>query len=131
MSGSLALIKNSKEYWDFIRDLRNNKQVKQGFIQQDNITKKEHLQYMQKYGVNYYVCLCDNEPAGYVGIINKDIRVATHPQFQGYGIGTFMINEIIKIMPDSIAKIRLDNPASIALFEKCGFKKKYYILEKD
>ena len=41
MSGSLALIKNSKEYWDFIRDLRNNKQVKQGFIQQDNITKKE------------------------------------------------------------------------------------------
>ena len=73
----------------------------------------------------------DGNPAGYVGQISDDIRVATHPDYQGKGVGTFMISELMNKFPDSIAKVKIENKASLRLFEKCGFKKKYYILEKE
>ena len=86
---------------------------------------------MLKYNSNYWICLDDKTPAGYVGVIDDDIRVATHPDYQGKGVGTFMINEIMKLIPTAIARVKLDNEASVKLFERCGFKKKYYILERD
>ena len=33
--------------------------------------------------------------------------------------------------PASEAKVKIENEASIKLFESCGFKKKYYILERE
>lgn len=44
----MHLIKNtlSGPYHEFIRTLRNNERVKDGFIQQEKITKKAHLKYM-------------------------------------------------------------------------------------
>jgi len=124
------LVQNTPKYWEFIRNLRNMADIKQGFIQQDEITAIQHAEYMLKYNNNFYICLADEAPAGYVGVINDDIRVATHPDFQGKGVGSFMINEIMHIFPQAIAKVKLDNEASVRLFEKCGFKKKYYLLEK-
>ena len=72
----------------------------------------------------------DGIPAGYVGVIDRDIRVATHPDFQGMGVGKFMINQVMEMHSDAFAKVKIDNEASIKLFEKCGFKKVFYILEK-
>ena len=126
----MDFVKNQEEYWEFIRQLRNDKRVKAGFIQQDHISKDNHLKYMEKYGNNFYVCLIDNHPAGYVGVIDRDIRVATHPDYQGKGVGKFMINALMKLYPDSLAKVKIENEASLRLFETCGFTKKYYILEK-
>jgi len=126
----MDFVKNQEEYWEFIRQLRNDKRVKAGFIQQDHISKDNHLKYMEKYGNNFYVCLIDNYPAGYVGVIDRDIRVATHPDYQGKGVGKFMINALMKLYPDSLAKVKIENEASLRLFETCGFTKKYYILEK-
>jgi len=74
--------------------------------------------------------LIDENPAGYVGVIDLDIRVATHPEFQGKGVGKFMINALMTLYPESFAKIKVENTASLRLFESCGFSKKYYILEK-
>jgi ribosomal protein S18 acetylase RimI-like enzyme len=125
------LVKNSPQYWEFIRNLRNMDDIKEGFIQQEEITAIQHAEFMLKYNNNFYICLADEAPAGYVGVINDDIRVATHPDFQGKGIGSFMITQIMEIYPQALAKVKLDNEASIRLFEKCGFKKKYYLLEKD
>ena len=85
---------------------------------------------MEKYGTMYYICLVDDEPAGFVGVIDKDIRVATHPSFQQKGVGKFMINELMKKCPQAFAKVKIENKASLKLFESCGFKKKFYILEK-
>ena len=79
----------------------------------------------------FYICLYENKPAGYVGCIDKDIRVAVHPDYQGKGIGSFMINKLMDLEPSAFAKVKITNKASLRLFEKCGFKKKYYILEKD
>ena len=54
-----------------------------------------------------------------------------HPDFQKRGIGKFMINELMARHPQSVAKVKIENEASLRLFESAGFKKKYYILEKD
>ena len=126
----MKLVKNNQEYWEFIRNLRNHPSVKEGFVFQDHITKEQQMQYMSEYNDCFYVCLINKEPAGYVGVIDKDIRVATHPDFQGKGVGKYMINQLMEIHPNAYAKVKLKNEASLKLFEKCGFKKKFYILEK-
>jgi len=124
------LVQNDKKYWEFIRNLRNNKLTKNGFIQQDNIELETHIEFMKKQADNYYVCLLDDNPVGYVRSIDGDISVATLPEFQRMGIGKFMINEIIKLFPKSYAKIKIENEASLKLFESCGFEKRYYLLER-
>ena len=125
------LVKNHPRYWEFIRRLRNMDGVRQGFVKQDEITEIEQDAYMLEYNNNFWVCLVDGVPAGYVGVIEDDIRVATHPEFQGHGIATFMIKQIMIIRPQAIAKVKIENEPSLRLFEKCGFKKKYYLLERD
>ncbi len=104
--------------------------VKQGFVKQHHIQAREHKLFMQINNDCFYVCVDNDEFLGYTGVINKDIRVATHPNHQKKGVASFMINEMMKLHPDSFAKVKLDNEASLKLFESCGFKKKYYILEK-
>ena len=127
----MQLIENDPKYWEFIRNLRNMKGVKEVFIHQDEISPLQHARYMLQYNNNYYVCLIDNQPAGYVGVIDDDIRVATHPNYQGQGVGSFMITQLMARHPTAYAKVKLDNEASIKLFERCGFKKKYYLMEKE
>tara|TARA_B100001094_G_C18195434_1_gene810451 strand:+ start:9736 stop:10068 length:333 start_codon:yes stop_codon:yes gene_type:complete len=105
--------------------------VRDGFVSQTEISPVQQATYMLKYNSNFWICLDEKTPAGYVGIIDEDIRVATHPDYQGKGVGTFMINEVMKINPGAVAKVKLDNAASVKLFEKCGFEKKYYIMEKN
>ena len=127
----MELVKNGPKFWGFIRELRNMEGVKEGFIQQEEIGEIEHAEYMLKHNNDYWVCLVDGNPAGYVGVIDNDIRVATHPDYQGKGVASYMINQVMTMCPSAYAKVKLDNTPSIRLFERCGFKKKYYLLERD
>tara|TARA_R110002073_G_scaffold245838_1_gene408567 strand:+ start:555 stop:935 length:381 start_codon:yes stop_codon:yes gene_type:complete len=126
----MDFVKNQEKYWEFIRQLRNDERVKSGFIKQEHISQENHVKYMENHGKNFYVCLIEDNPAGYVGVIDRDIRVATHPDYQGRGAGKFMISALMTLYPDSLAKVKIENEASLRLFETCGFTKKYYILEK-
>lgn len=127
----MELVQNKRQYWEFIRSLRNHPDVKVGFIQQEEIEKQQHESFMLRYGLFFYICLVDNQPAGYVGVIDNDIRVATHPDFQGRGVGKYMINQLMEMNPTALAKVKIENEASLKLFKSCGFKEKYYILEKE
>ena len=118
------------KYWEFIRDLRNDKRVLDGFINSTYITKEMQENYMNNHHMFYRVALINNKPAGYVGVIDDDIRVCTHPNYQGKGVGKFMINKCMEIWPSAFAKVKIDHEASLKLFESCGFSKKYIILEK-
>ena len=127
------LIKNEPVYYEFIRQLRNDKRVQHGFIELVEITKEQQEAYMEKYADCFYICLLNktNKPVGYIGIIKNDIRIATHPEYQNQGVASFMVEEIMKIYPNAQAKVKIDNEISMKLFKKAGFKIKYYILEKD
>lgn len=127
----MELVNCDQKYWEFVRTLRNLDGVREGFIQQTHITKEHHKKYMEKNSTFFYIVLDNGSPICYIGSIDNDIRVATHPDHQGKGAASFAVNELMKIHPDSFAKVKIENKASLRLFEKCGFKKKYYLLEKD
>ena len=127
---NLKLIPNNKNYWEFIRLLRADKRVQSGFIQNTlKISQEEQKNYMEKYNDNYYICLSDDNPCGFIGEIDGDIRVCTHPDYQGKGVGSFMIKELTTLRPNIYAKVKMDNISSVRAFEKAGYEKKYYILE--
>jgi len=115
------LISNSPKYWGFIRTLRNNPKVRPGFVQQDHISPGQQMKYMEKYNDNYFVCLYDGEPVGFIGEIDDDIRLAVCPACQRRGIGSFMLWEFMKLRPNSVPKVLKTNTVSQKFFEKCGF----------
>ena len=126
----ITLVECDEKYWEFVRKLRMNDEVIDGFIKTDFISKDQQSRYMNKYSNNYRIALIDEIPVGFVGVIENDIRVCTHPEHQRKGVGKFMINECLKIWPDAFAKIKIDNKSSLKLFESCGFYKKFVIMEK-
>lgn len=127
----MELVECTSEYWEFVRTLRMDERVVDGFIKNVEITPAEQVQYMNQYAQCYRIALLDGNPVGFVGVIEDDIRVCTHPDYQGSGIGKFMINECMQIWPMALARVKIDNLASLKLFESCGFTKKFIILTKD
>jgi len=117
----MHLVKNKVKYWEFIRRLRNDEKVKIGFINQDNITVEQQLEYMGKYNDNYYICVHQGIPLGYIGQVDGDIRLAVTPAYHGQGVATFMLTKFMTLYPEATAKVKLDNIASNRLFPSCGF----------
>jgi len=118
----MELVKCTHEYWEFVRLLRTDERVINGFIENIEITPLMQQLYMEKYSDCYRIALINNEPVGFVGVVDDDIRVCTHPNFQGKGVGEFMINNCVKIWPTAIAKVKLGNIASDKLFLSTGFE---------
>ncbi len=118
----MKLEKCINEYWEFVRKLRLDERVKVGFLDNSYISEQQQIDYMKKYWNQYYIVLYNNKPAGYVGVVNNDIRICTHPDFQGKGVGKFMLNEINKIYPNALAKVKMKNNASNRLFLSTGFQ---------
>ena len=129
----VEVVDNSPEYYDFIRVLRSDPRVQAGFIKQrskSDITPEEQNKYMSKYSDKYVVALYNGEPAGFAGSLDRDIRVCVHPDYHKKGIGKALIQELMVRFPNSFAKVKIENEASRALFESCGFKVKYWLMEK-
>lgn len=126
----IKIVDNGPKYYEFIRTLRNDSRVQNGFIENAIITKEDQNIYMEKYKNNYIVALMDDEPVGYAGSIEKDIRICVKPEAQNKGIGVLLINELMNRFPNSYAKIKINNQASKSLFSKCGFKEIFVIMEK-
>lgn len=118
----MELVKCTIEYWEFVRLLRTDERVVDGFVENVQITQHQQQSYMEKYSDCYRIALFNGEPAGFVGVVDDDIRVCTHPNFQGNGLGKFMIDECMKIWPTSYAKVKLGNVASDKLFLSVGFE---------
>jgi ribosomal protein S18 acetylase RimI-like enzyme len=126
----IEIVDNDPKYYEFIRLLRNDPSVQDGFIDNREITKEAQILYMQQYKNNYIVALLDGNPVGYAGSIEKDIRVCVKPEAQNKGIGRALIDGIMKRFPGSYAKIKINNEASKSMFIKCGFKEIFVIMEK-
>ncbi len=118
----MELVRCTTKYWEFVRQLRMDDRVIGGFLETTAITEEQQNKYMIGNAHNYRIALVDGKPAGYVGVIEDDIRVCTHPDFQGMGVGKFMIEECMKIWPTAYAKVKHGNIASDKLFLSCGFE---------
>lgn len=125
----LKLQECNENYWLDILDIRNNDNT--GFVNQTNISTELHIQYMKNNFQNYRICILNNEFAGFIGIVNDDVRLGVKKEFKRKGIGKFMINEFNKTFEIKHAKVKIENTASQKLFESCGFKKTFYILTKN
>ena len=109
-------------YWEFVMNLRNDDRVSSGFIVNEKITWENQVNYMSKFSNQFRICLIDESvPIGYIGVIDDDIRVCTHPDYFGMGVGKFMVEECMKIWPSAYAKIKHGNLPSLNLFRSCGF----------
>ena len=126
----VTIVKCEKKYWDFVRQLRMNPKVISGFIQTTPITEEDQNKYMIKNSNNFLIALFNGEPAGFIGVIDNDIRVCTHPDFQNKKVGKCLVQAILKQFPEAFAKIKIDNTPSQKLFESCGFTPKYIIYTK-
>lgn len=124
------LVDNEPKYYEFIRQMRIHPDNISGFINQNIITEEQQIEYMKNNHQFFKICLFENEPVGFVGVIENDIRVATNPDFKKIGVGKFMIDEIMKIYPEAVAKVKIDNISSMNLFLSCGFKTEFIIMKK-
>ena len=118
----LKLVDNGLEYYNYIYQLRVSPLTKDGWVSEEYIPWSDHKKFMDDHIDDYYVCLCDGERAGFIGVVDGDIRVCTDPHQQRKGIGFFMLNEVSKMYPNATAQVKKDNLPSIALFEKSGVK---------
>ncbi|VAW06907.1 hypothetical protein MNBD_ACTINO02-27 [hydrothermal vent metagenome] len=125
----IEIVPNEPKYFEFIRSLRNDERVNGGFIEQATITAQQQFAYMLRYADRYVVGLYDGVPAGYAGSIEGDIRVCTHPDYQGLGLGRALIAEIVERFPGSRARVKVGNHASLRLFESCGFTATFILFE--
>lgn len=131
------LVKNSKKYWEFVRNLRN--ETSGSFINTKRILDKEHKKYMKKHGKDYYILVVTNFsfvskeeqdfPIGFIGSVNGDLRLAIKPNFQGKDIGTYMLREYMKINPNFDVKVKIDNEQSLNFFRRNGFIPECYTLK--
>jgi ribosomal protein S18 acetylase RimI-like enzyme len=127
----IRVVDNDSKYYEFIRLLRNDERVQSGFIQTKPISSEDQIKYMEVYHQMYIIALDGEQPVGYAGSIDRDIRVCVHPDYQGMGVGSVLIDELMNRFPNSYAKIKIENESSKRMFSKCGFKIKYVIMEKE
>ena len=124
----MEIIKCETCHWDDILEIRNEN--REGFGNSDIIPPEDHFKYMTQNFKNYLICIHLRKVIGFIGHLENDIRLGTRKEYQRRGIAKLMVESFMKKYPEAFAKIKLDNGASLKLFERCGFKKKYYILEK-
>jgi RimJ/RimL family protein N-acetyltransferase len=120
----MDLVPITPEYYEFVRLLRTHPETQSGFIVSATITSEDQSAYMEKHSLNYYVCLLYGSPVGYIGVVDGDIRFCTEPDFQGMGIGTFMLLKIKDKYPEAYGQIKKENKSSQHVFDKCGVKYK-------
>jgi hypothetical protein len=72
---NIELVMFTRIYWDFLRELREDERVFEGFVETLKITRNQQAQYIINNGKNYLVALVDGRPSGYIGVIQDDIRI--------------------------------------------------------
>ena len=74
---------------------------------------------MLKNSHNYKVCVFENKPVGYIGIIGEnEITYCVSPEFKNMGVGTFMVKEFIELHDELVAYVIPQNIPSCKVFVK-------------
>tara|TARA_Y100000588_G_C14164690_1_gene886388 strand:- start:1081 stop:1482 length:402 start_codon:yes stop_codon:yes gene_type:complete len=116
--GELKLVNCNISYWNFVRKIRNENQ---GFITYAKISIYTQILYMFKHAKNYKICIDGEQPVGFIGNVNNDLRFAVHKNFRRKGIGKYMLSNF-NTCQETIGKVNIENIGSRKLFEACGWK---------
>ncbi len=120
---------NRPHWWSKIAELRCLREVQKGFITRlwDFIPFHSQAPHMKQHGDQYIVAVTsaenieDQQFLGYARCIDNDIGICVFPEFQGRGIASMLLEELLKRHPDAIARVKVDNESSKKLFERFGF----------
>lgn len=104
-----------------------DERVAYGFIEKANITPEQQKKYMAVHWTQFFIALIEDTPVGFVGCVNGEIRICTHPDFQRSGVGVFMMLEIMKRFPTAVARVKIQNKASQKMMEASGLTARYTI----
>lgn len=128
----MELVECTSEYWEFVRVIRTHPNNQKYFLTQNEITPEQQIEFMSKNSNRYKICLLNNIPVGYIGLIKEnEITYCVHSEYQNKGIGTFMVSEFVKLYDSLTAYVLPENIGSNKVFEKLGFTKQiYYIKNK-
>lgn len=132
-----------------VLDWRNDPRINQWMLNQDEISKKNHLNFVEKLKKNNsdkYWLVKDAVSGIYLGVIylnsinNKDgfaeLGLYTNPNFIGKGFGVILLNELKRIAKDEfrLEKLTLEvlknNIRAINLYKRNGFKENESIQEE-
>ena len=111
--------------WDFILQVRNA--GKEGFMDTGLINVKTHESFMLKNAKNYFIASVKGMDVGFIGEVQRDVRLAIHPDFAGKGYGSKMIDLYTERFDNEkredylTATVKTDNISSIKSFEKAGW----------
>tara|TARA_B110000285_G_scaffold183464_1_gene207658 strand:+ start:120 stop:563 length:444 start_codon:yes stop_codon:yes gene_type:complete len=128
----MELVNCNKKYWEFVRSMRTHNKNQPSFLQTINITPKEQEIFMANNSYKYKICLLDEEPVGYIGLLDGfkentlcgsgEITYCVDPNHTGKGIATFMTMEVINAGSDDIwGECKQENIATQIVLKKCGF----------
>lgn len=121
------------KHWELIRCLRLRDDVQQYLHQQltdEELSKERQTEYMLTNHKYYHVCeTADGDFIGFVSLIphldGVKITILISPEYQGEGIGTYMIQWVCDNYNDKLyADVHLENKSSMRIFIKNGFKEK-------
>ncbi len=127
----LEMVPNFSKYWYFIRDVRFHPRNLYGYVYNNPVSDDQQWEYMKGHHMNYWVCIADGEPAGFVGIIEGDLRIGVHPNYQRKGIGTFMMRQFIKRRTENFTvRVKVNNEISLAFFRGLEYVPEFVLLNK-
>ena len=136
----ISIRKVKADDWDFILEVRNEKEIRQVSNNNEIITKSKHYDYMrnleQMENVYQWIITFENKDVGYAKIINSELSYMIKKGFRGMGIGhdSFKLieEEAKKIgMRKIVAKIKIDNLASLNWIRKAGYQQNGIIYNQD
>jgi|TARA_R110000787_G_scaffold173060_1_gene285667 ribosomal protein S18 acetylase RimI-like enzyme len=118
----MELRKATYRDWDFILQVRN--EGKDGFMDAELIDSETHELFMSENGKGYFIASVKGMDVGFIGEVQRDVRLAIHPDCTGKGYGSKMIELYTgKFSKEDYlsATVKPDNIASIKSFEKAGW----------
>lgn len=127
---SIQLVKATSEYVLPLLELKNEHKIRKfSLVSHGEIPLDTHKKWFEKNKHKIRIILKDGKFAGDVRVDDDgEVSIRLKKEFRGQGIGT----EVLKLVDGKLyAKIVPENEASIRLFEKSGFKKKYVVYERD